>query len=132
VSIDAPRKAGNFGHDLEARVRVRGESPEYRLGIEVYLQGIGYHRTTIPAYVSRFKLNAVMVVAPRDPWPDLEPSFASSVYAHRLNRLNQIADAPGVGVHHLPLSKVIDGLSLTAGAFDAIWPNATLGTPRIG
>ena len=132
VSIDAPRKAGDFGHDLEARVRIRGESPEYRLGIEVYLQGIGYHRDTIPSYASRFNLNAMMVVAPRDPWPDLALSFASSVSAHRLNRLNQMADAPGVGVHHLPLSKVIDRLAQTAGSIDAIWPNAAGGTPLNG
>ena len=132
VSIDAPRKAGDFGHDLEARVRIRGESPEYRLGIEVYLQGIGYHRDTIPSYASRFTLNAMMVVAPRDPWPDLALSFASSVSAHRLNRLNQMADAPGVGVHHLPLSKVIDRLAQTAGSIDAIWPNAAGGTPLNG
>ncbi len=124
VAIDAPRRAGDFGHDLDAHVRIRGESREYRLGIEVYLQGIRYHRDTIPAYVSRFHLDAMMVVAPRDPWPDLAPGFASPVSAHRLARLSQIADAPGVGIHHLPLSKVIDRLAQTAGGIDAIWPAA--------
>ncbi|NCV02116.1 MAG: hypothetical protein EBV53_13160 [Proteobacteria bacterium] len=133
VSLDPPRKSGDFGHDLDARVRVRGHSPEYRIGIEVYLQGIGYHRETIPKYSETFGLDAVMVVAPRDPWPELAASFATcSISAHQLSKLNQIANAPGVGVHHLPLSNVINRLAQTANGIEAIWPAARTGVPHSG
>ena len=62
IELTAPRRVGEYGHDIDARVRLRGGSSAHRLGIEVYLQGLSYHRETIPEYISRFGLDAVMVV----------------------------------------------------------------------
>lgn len=125
LSLAPPRRVGEFGHDIDAKVRVRGGTTDIRLGIEVYLQSLGYHRDTIPDYVSRFGLDAMMVVAPRDPWPELAIKFeAREMPARRIVRLNDISSARGIGVHHLGLSDVINRLGNVAESIDAIWPAA--------
>ena len=123
IELRPPRRVGEFGHDIDARVRLPGGHSAHRLGIEVYLQGLGYHRETIPEYVSRFGLDAVIVVAPRDPWPDLAGAFeARHQPARRIRHLGEVGSGDGVGIHHLGLSRVIDRLGRVAESIDAIWP----------
>ena len=125
LSLAPPRRVGEFGHDIEARVRVRGATTDLKLGIEVYLQSLGYHRDTIPDYVSHFGLNAVMVIAPRDPWPELAIKFeAQKISARKIVRLNDLGSIGGIGVHHVGLPQVINRLGNVAESIDAIWPAA--------
>ena len=125
LSLAPPRRVGEFGHDIEARVRVRGGTADLKLGIEVYLQSLGYHRDTIPAYVSHFGLNAVMVIAPRDPWPELAIKFEErEMPARRIVRLNELGGTDGIGLHYLGLPNVINRLGNVAESIDAIWPTA--------
>lgn len=125
IELTPPRRVGEFGHDIDARVRRRGAHSAHRLGIEVYLHGLGHHRETIPEYVSRFGLDAVMVVAPRDPWPDLAGAFEERHHpARRIKHLSEVGSGEGVGIHHLGLSQVIDRLGRVAESIDAIWPVA--------
>ncbi|MBE7550151.1 MAG: hypothetical protein HS126_03625 [Anaerolineales bacterium] len=48
--LSRPRKAGDFGHDLQALVNNPNILPlqSFRLGIELYTGAIGYHLNTIP------------------------------------------------------------------------------------
>ena len=125
LSLAPPRRVGEFGHDIDAQVRIRGGTTNVRLGIEVYLQALGHHRDRIPEYVSRFGLDAVMVVAPRDPWPELAIKFeARGMSARRIVRLDDLGSTGGIGVHHLGLPNVINRLGNVAESIDAIWPTA--------
>jgi hypothetical protein len=125
LEVGSPRRVGEFGHDIDARVRLRGGNSTYRLGIEVFLQQLGYHRESIPEYAGLFGLDAVMVVAPRDPWPELADSFAArGLAARKIGHLSQLNGGDGVGIHHLGLSRVIDRLARTAESIEAIWPAA--------
>ena len=127
LEVASPRRAGEFGHDIDARVRLRGRNSTYRLGIEVFLRQLGYHRESIPEYAERFGLDAVMVVAPRDPWPELADSFAArGLAARKIGHLSQLDGGDGVGIHHLGLSRVINRLARTAESIEAIRPTAPL------
>lgn len=128
LEIAPPRRAGGFGHDIDARVRPRGGASTYHLGIEVYLGDLGYHRVTIPEYVDRHGLDAVMVIAPGDPWMELAGAFAArGLPARRLGHLHELVAGGGIGIHHLGLSRVIEQLGRSAETIRAIWPvTATL------
>jgi hypothetical protein len=132
LSLAPPRRVGEFGHDIDAQVRIRGGTTNVRLGIEVYLQALGHHRDRIPEYVSRFGLDAVMVVAPRDPWPKLAIEFeAREMPARRIARLNDLGSTGGIEVHHLGLLHVINRLGNVAESIDAIWPTAKRSPSKI-
>jgi hypothetical protein len=68
--LSRPRRAGDFGHDLQAFVNNPNVLPlqPFRLGIELYTGAIGYHLSTIPQYVNQFDLKGMIIISKDNPW----------------------------------------------------------------
>ncbi|MCS6802749.1 MAG: hypothetical protein NZ773_12520 [Dehalococcoidia bacterium] len=111
-SIDPPRRSGRFGHDLEILARNPVKSPEkIKIGVEAYLKSPGYHLDSIPQYIKRFSLDAIMVVAPDNPRPVLFPRLSSlGIPVYEAHRVAELGRPNFLGFYHLPLHQVIADL----------------------
>jgi len=108
IELTAPRKAGDFGHDLHALVKHPQIDSYLNLGIEVYMGFIGYHVRTIPEYIEKYNLNGIIVVAKDDPFSALQKSFSEfGIDGQNVKQLFEMGTTPQVGVHHLPLQQVM-------------------------
>lgn len=114
VDLSEPRKAGEFGHDFHAVVTnpLRHVLTPFPIGIEVYTSSIGYHLETIPAYVDRFGLQGMIVIAKDNPFPGLKRVMTENQLPVRYAaRLADFGADKITRLHHLALEQVITDLA---------------------
>lgn len=123
--LSRPRRAGDFGHDLQALVnnpKMLSLQP-FRLGIELYTGAIGYHLNTIPQYVNQFDLKGMVVISKDNPWPALSRVAADFHFPIFVaEKLSEIGSNTSVAIHHLPLDQVISELALLRDELETLIP----------
>lgn len=123
--LSRPRKAGDFGHDLQALVNnPKLQLPQpFLLGIELYTGPMGYHINTIPQYVHQFDLRGMVVISKDDPWPNLN-RVASNFYRPIFvaKKLSDIGHGESIAIHYLPLDLIISELALLRDELETLLP----------
>lgn len=124
--VSSPRRAGEFGHDLQALVRnpIFPTAKPVSVGIEVYMGSLGHHAETIPEYANRFDLAGLVVVSKDDPYSALHQvarRFARPLSSGR--RLVDIGANHSVVINHLPLQQVVVELSDLRDHLDQVLPS---------
>lgn len=123
-SLSHPRPSGHFGHDFHAIVSCPYflQNSPFPVGIEVYVGALGYHASTIPDYVSKFRLSGLIVISKDDPFIWLTNNWSNTRPIFRAHRLVELATDSGIGIHHLPLDQIMIDLSDLRSRFDDVMP----------
>lgn len=125
ITLSEPRKAGEFGHDFHATVvnPLRNVFRPFPIGIEIYTSSMGYHLETIPAYVERFALQGMIVIAKDNPLPTLKRVLNENQTPVMCPpRLSDLGVGRPVGLYHLELEQVITDLANNRDELDVLLP----------
>lgn len=123
--LTRPRRSGEFGHDFHAIVK----NPKaisldsFPIGIELYIGSIGYHTDTIPQYITKFDLKGMIVIAKDNPLSNLSKIASKfNLLIFEAQKLSEIGEKTSIGIHHLPLEKVVFELSSIRDELETLIP----------
>src|SRR5262249_45179369 len=116
------RKAGQFGHDLEASVVSPDRQRHLTVGVEVFLQGWGYHVQSVAEYIRRFCLDALVAIS-----KDVQESVLEALRQEEKSPVRRVATVAELGatgggfpLYHLPVGDVIHDLEEMGGQLDVL------------
>ena len=111
-TISAPRKSGEFGHDMEIQAVLPQNQQHLVIGVEFFMKGWGYHTNSISSYIDQFRLNGLIVIS-KDIHEGILKQIQASIKIQviLIHSLKDITNSlPSFPIYHLALGELVNEL----------------------